>query len=84
MDTLRTQLVNIGNSRGIRLPKILIRQIGFDKEVDITVQEDALLIRPARRARHGWKEQYRAMAEHGDDHLLDDLPTTRWDEEEWE
>lgn len=83
-NTLRTQIVSIGNSRGIRIPKLLIRQIGFEKEVEITVQDNALLIRPVGRARQGWKEQYRLMAEHGDDHLLDDLSPTKWDEEEWE
>jgi 4-diphosphocytidyl-2C-methyl-D-erythritol kinase len=41
----------------------------------------------ARATREGWEEQFRVMAEHGDDRLLDgeDLVPTTWDEEEeWE
>jgi hypothetical protein len=30
-----------------------------------------LIIRPAQHPRHGWDEQFSAMAEYGDDHLLD-------------
>jgi hypothetical protein len=41
-------------------------------------------IRPAASARAGWTEQFRAMAEHGDDRLLDDTTLTVWDEIEWQ
>ncbi|MBJ6800324.1 hypothetical protein [Geomonas propionica] len=36
------------------------------------------------RAREGWEEKFRLMAEQGDDNLLDeDFVQTKWDEEEW-
>jgi antitoxin MazE len=83
--TVRTRVVKIGNSRGIRIPKLLLNQAGLGTEVEIAVESDRLVIRPARRPREGWEEQFKAMAANGDDRLLDDVvSTTRFDEDEWE
>ena len=80
----RTRLVKIGNSRGIRIPKALIEQLALGPEVELVVEEDHLEIHPGRKARAGWEEAFREMAERGDDKLLDDVSTTTWDESEWE
>ena len=69
--SLRTRIIKIGNSQGIRIPKILLDQLGLGEEVELAVQEDQLVIRPIRHPRYGWDEQFRMMAEHGDDRLLD-------------
>jgi antitoxin MazE len=81
-----TRIIKIGNSQGIRIPKVLLNQVNLGEEVQLTVQDDHLEIRPTRRPRAGWEARFRAMAEHGDDQLLDALPPslTRWDEDEWE
>jgi antitoxin MazE len=71
MNTVRTQIIRIGNSRGIRIPKTLIDQVKLGNEVEIAVQRRQLVIRPVSRPRSGWDELFRAMAEHGDDQLLD-------------
>jgi antitoxin MazE len=83
MSTVKTPIVRIGNSRGIRIPKILIDQVGLGSEVEISVQRDRLVIRPSSRPRYGWEEQFRSMAEHGDDRLLDEPLPTRWDIGDW-
>jgi len=83
MNLVRTQIVKIGNSRGIRIPKLLLDQVGLSAEVEISVQRDQLVIRPTSRPRDGWEEQFRAMAEHGDDKLLDEPVATQWDAGEW-
>lgn len=83
---VRTRIVKIGNSQGIRIPKILLEQLGLGEEVELTVQQDQLVVRSVRRPRYGWDEQFKMMAERGDDRLLDEaaLNLTRWDAEEWE
>lgn len=83
---IRTRLIKIGNSQGIRIPKTLIEQTGLGDDVEIEVQENQLVVRSAYHPRAGWDEAFRAMAEHGDDRLLDaDLLTpTDWDENEWQ
>ncbi len=83
MNVVKTSLIKIGNSRGIRLPKVLIDQVGLGNEVEITVRRDQLVIRPSSRPRHDWDERFHAMAELGDDRLLDEPVATRWDTSEW-
>lgn len=83
MNTVHTQIVKIGNSRGVRLPKLLIEQMGFNNEVEIIVQRGQLVLRPVTRPRRGWDEQFNAMAKHGDDKLIDEPASTQWDRSEW-
>jgi antitoxin MazE len=82
---VRTSIIQIGNSQGVRIPKPLLEQSGLTGEVELEVQEDQIVIRSARRAREDWGERFKAMAEQGDDRFLTEetLPTT-WDEKEWE
>ena len=74
MNSIRTQIVKIGKSRGVLLPKLLIEQMGFNNEVEIIAQHGQIVLRPITRPRRGWDKQFRAMTEHGDDKLLD-MPT---------
>lgn len=48
---MKARLVRIGNSRGLRLAKPLIEQLGFEDEVDMRAEGGALVIRPAPRRR---------------------------------
>jgi antitoxin MazE len=83
MTIVKTQIIKIGNSRGIRIPKLLIDQVGLGTEVEIAAQKDQLVIRPTSRPRSGWDEKFSAMAGRGDDRLLDEQVLTRWDKSEW-
>jgi len=80
---MKASIIRIGNSRGLRLPKPIIEQCGFDKEVEIEVRNNEIIIRPAKRPRHNWEQAFKSMAERGDDILIES-PDTTWDEEEWE
>jgi len=84
MNAVKAHIIKIGNSRGIRIPKLLLHQVGLRSEVEITLERGQLVIRPGSRPRDGWDEQFRAMAERGDDRLLDQPLPTRWDDSEWE
>jgi len=81
---MKTSIVRIGNSQGIRIPKPLLEQSGLHGEVDIQVENEALVIRRARKPRAGWAKAFREMAERGDDALLDPSFGNRFDDEEWE
>ena len=81
---IRTRIVKIGNSQGIRIPKTLLSQSGICTEVEIEVQDNYLIVRAAERSRVGWDEAFAAMTERHDDVLLDDINTTEWDQLEWE
>jgi antitoxin MazE len=81
------RIVKIGNSQGIRIPKLLLEQTGLHDEVELVVQKDQLIIKPKRSSREGWESAFRMMAEKGDDRLLDRDSISNqssWDAEEWE
>ena len=83
---MKSSLVQIGNSRGVRIPKVFLDQAGLRDDVEIEVRGSQIVVRAARRAREGWREAFQSMAAHGDDALLDaDAPAlSSWDEHEWE
>jgi antitoxin MazE len=82
--TTTTRIVRIGNSRGIRIPKILLDQAHLPDEVELLAEPGRLVVQGARRPRMGWAEAARAMREQGHDTLLDAPTATRFDREEWE
>ncbi len=81
---LRTRITRIGNSRGIRVPKVFLEQLGLEGEVELTLQPDRLVVRPARRPRAGWDDAFQRMAQQGDDRLLDEATATEWERTDWE
>ena len=81
---MRTHLVRIGNSKGIRIPKPLRDQCQLVDEVELTVEEGNLVIRPAVRPRSGWEKSFHTMAQrHEDEMLVPDELGTEWDERDW-
>jgi len=85
MNTIKTRIVRIGNSQGIRIPKLLLDQTGFGNEVELELQENCIVIRSSKSSRSDWEEKFKLMAEQGDDYLLDEaVQLTSWDGEDWE
>ena len=83
---MKAQIVRIGNSQGVRIPKPFLQQSGITREVDIEVRGNQIVLRSLRRPREGWEDSFRRMASKGDDVLLDGklLRQSSWDEEEWQ
>ena len=83
---MKARIIRIGNSRGVRIPKALLAQSGIEGEVEIEAMRGRLVVRPARRPREGWEDDFRRLAAAGEDALLDrdSLPPTRWEKSEWE
>jgi antitoxin MazE len=80
---IKTRIVRVGNSQGIRIPKPVLEQVGLDRELELDVEPGRLVIRPVRRPREGWDDRFREMAARKDDRLLDDHVPTSWDRREW-
>ncbi len=82
---VKTRIIKIGNSQGIRIPKPLLEQSGLKEEVELEVEENKIIIQAVTRPRQGWVEAFAAMAEQGDDALLDpDVIDAEWDDQEWQ
>ncbi len=74
---MKVELIRIGNSQGIRIPKSVIEQCGFRSTVELRVEDHSLVISPARKPRDGWEGSFAEMAAHADDE------SGAWDEAEW-
>ncbi|HKF39506.1 MAG TPA: AbrB/MazE/SpoVT family DNA-binding domain-containing protein [Candidatus Acidoferrum sp.] len=81
---MEIELVRIGNSRGIRIPKGLIEQCGLGKVVELRVAGDRLVISARRSPRAGWGEAFERAGASAEDELLLDPVTNEFDREEWE
>ena len=81
---MKAKIIRIGNSQGIRIPKPLLEQTGLNEDVEIEVRAEELVIRPGKSARAGWAAAFQSMAEEGDDELLEEIPESEWDRQEWE
>jgi len=77
---VRAKLVKIGNSRGVRLAKPLLEVAGLSDQVEIEAAPGVLTIRPSAHPRAGWAEAAAAVDPDG---LLNEMSSTRFDDEEW-
>ena len=83
---MKTKLIRIGNSKGVRIPKPLIEQSGLSEEIELTVKDNEIVLRSADGPRKDWDQAFQKMAEKGDDQLLDEDfadASNDWDESEW-
>ena len=63
---MRVSIVAIGNSRGVRLPKTVLDQLGFGAEAELAVEDGRVTLTPLSTPRRGWAE---AFAKHPPDTL---------------
>jgi antitoxin MazE len=80
---MRTLLIRIGNSRGIRIPKLLIDECGLRERVHLQVVNNKLVISAEDAPRQGWSEAFRKAGVPDKDGLLLELPPNDFDREEW-
>lgn len=80
---VRSRIVRIGNSRGIRLPKPLIEQAGLSDEVELRVEHGQIVIAAPHTTRAGWAEAAQHARAAGDDQL-ESSGVTRFDDTGWE
>ena len=81
---MKVNIVSIGNSKGIRIPKALLEQVHLNKEADLVVEGTKLVIRPIKEARAGWNQDFKSMhAKQEDALLIDDSIDTEIKNWEW-
>jgi antitoxin MazE len=80
---MKTRIVSIGNSQGIRIPKPLLEQAGLTGDVELHAEDGRIIIAAVRRTRQGWAEAAAELHARGEDGLLE-TPPPAFDAEEWE
>ncbi len=80
---MKTNIINIGNSQGIILPSVLLRQLNlsFRSAVQVEIDNGIIIIKPDPR--QGWAEAAQQMHESKDDELLLGDFSNEFDQEEW-
>jgi antitoxin MazE len=81
---MRAEIIRIGNSKGLRIPKAVLEQCGMKRTVNLDVVDHTLIITSCDAVRSGWSEAFQQMATNNDDLLLDtDSMAHSWDDKEW-
>jgi antitoxin MazE len=66
-----TIIRRIGNSRGILIPKPLLKQAGLEDQAEILVEGNTLVVRrPDKAPRQGWAEDSKRLSACGGDALV--------------
>ena len=84
---MKTKVIKIGNSKGVRIPRHILEQSGLKSEVEIEVKDKTIILKPTSKIREDWDNAFQKMSENNDDILLDQEyleNSTSWDNEEWE
>jgi antitoxin MazE len=81
---MKTQIIQIGNSQGIRIPKVLLEECGLSDEVELKIHAEGILVRNAQKPRAGWDEAFKRMAENEDHEASENSPVSNFDKREWQ
>jgi antitoxin MazE len=81
---MKTKLISIGNSKGVRIPSAVIKECGLRDELELRVENGAVVLSPARGVREGWSAAFERMAAARDDEqVVPDSFENDFDLEEW-
>jgi antitoxin MazE len=80
---MKTKLIPIGNSRGIRIPKPMIKEANLLDDVEIKVIEGSIIITSLGKIRNGWSEYAKELNKREEDKLIINETTNKFDDNEW-
>ena len=80
---MKAQIIRIGNSQGVRIPKTLLEDGKLTGEVELELHEDGILIRSLQKPRANWDSAFKAIADGDDDQQLRETPT-EFEKKEWQ
>ncbi len=78
-----TKIIQIGNSKGIRIPSQVLQELNIENQVELIVGEkkDEIILKPINKTREGWEESFKKMRTANDDKLVidDSLDLNDWE-----
>lgn len=81
--SVKTRIVAIGNSQGVRIPKPLLEQAGLAGDVELRAESGRIVIAAVRESRAGWAIAAAELHARDQDGLLD-TSAPSFDADEWE
>ena len=67
---MELSVINIGNSKGIRLSKTILEKYNISDKIELILEKDYIILKPKLEPRKGWEKAFKKMHENGDDQLL--------------
>lgn len=81
---MKAQIIQIGNSQGIRIPKALLEETKISGEVELEACPDGILIKNIKKPRSDWDERFRSASDSDDDQTLGSRPLSAFEKQEWQ
>ena len=83
---MKTKIIRIGNSRGIRIPKSVLNQCDFEEDVMLEVRNKKIIVYSDKKPRKNWETEFKSKVKAVKDKTLDefDKVSSNWDREEWQ
>ena len=74
MEVIKTKLIQIGNSKGIRIPKHILERLNLQNKVELIIDDETnqIHIKSIDTPRKNWEDIFQKMHEHEEDNLLID------------
>ncbi len=83
MEKIKTKIIQIGNSRGIRIPKHILERLNIKNQVELIIDDDTqqIHIKSSNSVRDDWEKAFQKMHQLKEDELLidDNLDLDTWD-----
>ncbi len=67
---MELSIVQIGNSKGIRLSKTILEKYDIKDTVEVILEKGFIVLKPKATPRKGWEKAFKKMHERGDDNLI--------------
>ena len=81
---MKTQIIRIGNSQGIRIPKVLLEEAGIAGDVELEISLGGILIRKINKPRSNWDAVFSSFAETDDDLAIGPAASSQFEKKEWQ
>lgn len=69
---MKLSIINIGNSKGIRLSKTILEKYNIQDAVEVFLEKEYIVLKPKPEPRKNWEKAFKKMHANGDDQLLID------------
>ncbi len=80
---MKVNVVQVGNSKGIRIPKPMLEQCGIGGQVELEVRDRSIVMKPASDPRAGWDEAFAQARDFPKEPALLGEQPSDWDKSEW-
>lgn len=80
---MELSVINIGNSKGIRLSKTILEKYNIQDKIELILEKGFIVLKPKTEPRKNWEKAFKTMHENGEDQMLIDHIFEDENFEEW-